>query len=183
MKKICILFLVVALSLQGYGQDRKIEVDEHPKDVKIQSPSASRTTKDDMREVIVRAFLTDTVKEYLAALPVNEAHLVSLAISFDSNGKVGSVYFPNKIANSLTKFLGPLDSLKYAITKALLPYTTYKDAVLLFPIIFHNADHKLINKYSFLREFINMWPDLSKEDDLKPFILLEPYSRWISIRY
>ena len=183
MKNGCLLFLIMVLALRGYGQDKKILGNEFPNDVVKQSTLTERVAKDDMRESIVKAFLTDTAKRYLADMTMNEAHLVSLTISFDSGGKVDSIYFPNKVVNSLIKFLGSSESLKYSISKALIPHTSYKDVVVLLPIIFHNADHELINKYSFLNEFINMLPDLSNEDKLKHFVLLEPYNRWISIRY
>lgn len=183
IKKIFILLFIVLLKFASHGQVKKMDLIDPPSELKLETAISKKTYKEDIRSAIVRAILNDTVKHYLSRLPVDQTHLLTIAVSFDSVGKAGSVYLPNKIPSSLVRFLGPLEPIKSAIIGNLRSYTNHKNEVLILPILFHNADHKSINKYSLIAEFVNMWPEVSAKDSAKRVVLLEPYDRWISIRY
>ncbi|WP_457288592.1 hypothetical protein [Pedobacter sp. UYP24] len=180
MKKISLIFVLLLASLLIKAQIKKEIVADDEQNIKIQVPKIVK--KDDIRSLIFKSIWTQRFTDSLAAIPKDEAHMLSVAVSFNKMGEVDTVYFSAKMTPRLKDFFVPINELKSAISKRISISKVYKDVVILFPVLFHYRDHNMIKKGILIDDFINLWPRLSKEDDLKKLVLLEPYNVW-TVKY
>lgn len=161
----------IVLDTADTGERIKIEV-EVPK-----KPIDPR--KNDIRYLIFKSITTRAFRDSLAAIPTNEAHMFSIAVSFNSLGEVDTIYFSAKMTPRLKDLLKPGDELKSEITKRISSSKLYKNVVILFPVIFHYRDHEMIKKDILIEDLNNLWPVFSAKDKIKKLILLELYNCWI----
>jgi hypothetical protein len=181
MKIFYLVFLLFPLSYLASAQNGKLSLDTEIKiiETKIQ---AKKDNKEDIRFVLLQSILKESFLDSMNALPTDEAHLISIAISFGPTGKVDSIYFSSKMSAKLSKFLGDSRQLKMLMRNSISESETYKNVVILFPIIFHHMDHRMIGKGTFMEDYLQMWPTLSEKDSLKKLILLEPYIQGVRLR-
>ena len=183
-KRIFLLMLFMTFLSLAQAQDKKLIV-EDPSEVIVIETKKPKPLKneDDIRFVLLMSILQGQFSNRLLNLPTNDAHISSIAISFDVTGTVDSIYFSSKMTTKLKTLLGSVDSLKIVMKKSIKKFNNYKDVVVLFPVLFHQMDHGKINKGIFFDDYVNLWPNLSVDDRKKKITFLEPYIQGIKIRY
>lgn len=129
----------------------------------------------DYRIPILKVLGFNMNRDLLMATPENYAYIASIAISFNLDGKVDSVYFPNVMSPALEKIIVP-SNMKIKIKEIDFVFDLYKDKVILFPILFtRREDQKIDFASTFLLGFNNLWPELSLKDQNRKLVLLEPF--------
>ncbi|MHA4894632.1 hypothetical protein ACXZ1K_07775 [Pedobacter sp. PWIIR3] len=174
-----LILLSASLLVKSQTKQEVVSATEANSKIDIRPEKAVFIKKYDIREVIFKSVRTNRFTDSIAVLPINEAHLFSIAVSFDSRGDVDTSYFSAKMTPRLTELFMPSKELKTAISRSIHRSKVYKDVVVLFPVIFHYRDHKMIDKSIFMQDWSNLWPSFSPKDSLKKLILLEPYNCWI----
>lgn len=182
MKQIFFTLLLLSASLLTKAQTKQEVVSATEADTKIDIQVPKKpvySKKEDIRDVIFKSVRTQRFNDSLAALPINEAHLFSIAVSFNSSGDVDTAYFSAKMTPRLKELFIPSNELKAAIAKNTPRSIVYKDVVILFPVVFHYRDDRMIKKSILIEDLSNLWPSFSPKDSLKKLILLEAYNCWI----
>jgi hypothetical protein len=182
MKVLQLLFLLLSLPYFAISQnDSKLSIDNNIKVIETKKPD-KKDNKEDIRFVLLQSILRESFLDSMNALPLDEAHLISIAISFDPKGNIDSIYFSSKMSTKLWKFIGDSRQLKILMRNSITKFDRYKNVVILFPVLFHYMDHRKIGKDTFMEEYLQMWPTLSEKDSLKKLILLEPYIQGVRLR-
>jgi hypothetical protein len=183
-RRIFVLMLFMTFHSLAQAQDKKVIVEDTSEIIVIETKKPKPLkNEDDIRFVLLQSILKGQLLNGLVNLPTDNAHISSIAISFDLNGAVDSIYFSSKMTTKLRYVLGSVNRLKVAMKNSVKKFNNYKNVVVLFPVIFHNMDHRKIDKDIFIEDYLNLWPDLSKEDRKKKIEFLEPYVQGIRMRY
>lgn len=112
---------------------------------------------------------TDSAKPDLKK---NAAHFYAIALTFDKEGKIDTLYFSKKI-NADTKRLYGLDgSLLKRIKSYNFQYREYSSQILLIPFYHYNALDEIVDyKKGFLNSVENLLPECVTD---KPVIVRKP---------
>nr|WP_121271789.1 hypothetical protein [Pedobacter schmidteae] len=138
----------------------------------------------DIRIPIIKSILNPSsdFKEYMK-IEKNAVHIMAVGVSFRSDGEVDTVYMSEKLAPKIQQVLKPDASTTKRIRETLKPLKTYKNQVILFPVLIFNESNaeKVANNHIMLSEFSGLWPKLREGDKKKSLVLLNPYYNGFSI--
>lgn len=103
---------------------------------------------------------------------VNTAHVFAIAFSFDSKGRIDTIYYSDQV-NTATKNLFALDSSLLKRIKAFdFKFNVYANQIVLVPFFWYRITDKLIDyKSGFLNDLNSILPEAIKD---KPVIILSP---------
>ncbi len=102
----------------------------------------------------------------------NFAHIYSITLSFDKDGKIDSLYYSDKINQSTKQLFNLNDALLKKIKSYNFTFEVY--AYKMVVVIFYNyrADDNYVDyKFGFLNDIKNLLPNIVYG---KPIIILEP---------
>lgn len=134
MKVLQLLFLLLSLPCFAISQnDSKLSIDNDIKVIETKKPD-KKDNKEDIRFVLLQSILKESFLDSMNALPLDEAHLISIAISFDPKGNIDSIYFSSKMSTKLRKFIGDSRQLKILMRNSITKFDRYKNVVILFYI-------------------------------------------------
>lgn len=176
MRSIIIFTLLFSASV-SFGQAIKEEKAPVAK-------AASSVGSPDLQILVTNVIGKHMVLDSVLKIPDNQSYLYSVALSFDSIGKMIQVYFSKNMRKSLMEILSPNDLLK---SKIISKWNSsngqkeiYKNKTVIFPILLQNYNSASIaNLNEFLTDYTNLWPELNSEDQTKEKILLKPFPNYI----
>lgn len=155
------------------------------REAKEQIPKAVTSGKStDLQILVTNAIGNHMVLDSVLKIPDNHSYLYSVALSFDSLGKVVRVYFNKDMRKSLIEILRPDDLLKKNIISKWNSLNGQKEIyinkVVIFPILLQNYNSiSIANLNEFLTDYTNLWPELNTGDQKKQKILLKPFPNYI----
>ncbi|RZK36602.1 MAG: hypothetical protein EOO90_27050 [Pedobacter sp.] len=129
-------------------------------------------TKKPSFEKVLDYYCAKSTSDKIYDTPQNSVHIYSLAISFNEEGLIDTLYFPDKI-NPETRDIFHLDNRKVKLFKTIkIPFKEYANKVLIIPMYHFNAKDSLVDyKFNFLKDFINIFPKINSP---KPIVLHQP---------
>lgn len=129
-------------------------------------------TKRPSFEKVLDYYCAKSTSDKIYDTPQNFVHIYSLAISFNEQGLIDTLYFSDKI-NPETKEIFQLDNRKVKIFKAIkIPFKEYANKIIIVPMYHVNAKDNMVDyKSNFLRDLPNIFP---KFNSSKPIILHQP---------
>ncbi|AOM77372.1 hypothetical protein [Pedobacter steynii] len=129
----------------------------------------------DIRIPIAKAIAHNFNSDLLHKTPKDLPYFISIALAFDEEGKIDTVFFSKNISKRTLETIKPNTDLIRKIKEIGIVYKNYKSKIVLFPILFNRMDDKGINYDSgFLNDYVNLWPDFGQEEK-RPLVLLKPY--------
>lgn len=132
--------------------------------------------KDEPRALITKVFLSNRHQELYDKTPADSVYMLSVAISFDHEGKVDTVLFPKKISEHTRKVFGINHQLIDNFKNFKFSWFKFKNQIVLLPILFAQfQDKNIILSKNFLEDYQNVWPEFGSLLNGKELILLEPY--------
>ncbi|MDR6786472.1 hypothetical protein ABIE26_005341 [Pedobacter africanus] len=146
--------------------------------------SEARIKEIDIRIPIIKSMVKPSTdfKEYFK-IEKNAVHIMAIGVSFASDGEVDTVYMSEKLTPKILQILKPDASTTKRIRETLRPLKTYKNQVILFPILIFNESNaeKVASNHIMLSEFSGLWPKLRETDKKKELVLLNPYYNGFSM--
>ncbi|WP_256007482.1 hypothetical protein [Pedobacter deserti] len=178
-KVFLLLFLIFSWELVFSQVSERVD---HQQEIVIDTIKPTKRPFD-VRLPIIKAMRTTALLDSLIKAPEDNVFLLSVAVSFNAVGLVDTVYFSENMRARLKAALKPSERMKASIAKNLSDVKSYKNEVILFPILFTNARHTKMDKNTFEADFKSLWPVLSARDQNRKLTLLEPYHQWVNAHH
>jgi hypothetical protein len=137
----------------------------------------------DIRDLIMNIIAKHSDRNLLYETKKGHSYMMSVAVLFNLEGKIDTVYFSNNMSTDLKKIIRPNSGLIQKFRNVGLTFPQYKDKLAMFLVIFkQEGDNVLDYDSQFLNGFNNLWPEFSLKDRNKPIILLKSYLSEFTIR-
>lgn len=173
MKKILATLICVLTFTASYSQEEFMLNDKRILDLKEET---KKVVTRDIKVIVAKVMAQNFDVDRLFCTPKNYVHIMSVAVSFNSNGKADTVYFSKKLSQELSAILKSPQSLSKKMKDTIPAFNEYKNKVIMFPILIMNLDDRVLDYNSgFLKNIENIWPELNEKDRKKPLIMLETY--------
>jgi hypothetical protein len=150
-------------------------IDKVKSQVSAYSVSVFKSNDTDFRILIIKVLGRYMNSKRLFGTPKDNAHVFSLSLSFNLNGKVDTVYLSDKMPSRLKEIIivGPeltkaLDSIDFS--------KEFRNKIVILPIVLKRwEDQRIENSIAFFNEFSTIWPSLNGTDKFKQIIVLDPF--------
>ena len=102
----------------------------------------------------------------------NTAHFYTIALAFDKNGKIDTLYFSEKLNANTKLSYGLNSSLLRRLKSYNFRYREYSSQIVLIPFYHYNSSDEFIDyKTGFLDDIENLFPEVTYA---RPIIILKP---------
>jgi hypothetical protein len=182
MKKSTIAILLIAAWSFCFAQ-KKGEIIGQPDSTPVHIKLNQTVKPLDIRVPIMNIIARHSDRNLLYKTKKGHSYMMSIAVLFNVEGKIDTVYFSNNMSSELKAIIRPNSELIQKFRNLGLTCPQYKDKLAMFLVIFkQEGDNVLEYDSQFLNGFNNLWPEFSPKDRSKPIILLKSYLSEFIIR-
>jgi hypothetical protein len=172
MKSIIFILLILTCNVNRVKSQNIIP--ETPTQVSVFPP----TKQIDYRIPIIKALGKHMDIDRLLKSPKNHAHVFSISLAFNAEGKIDSIYFNENMSSNLKEIINSGSNL-YNLSKALNSIkfnNEFTNKIALLPIVLKRwEDQEIDNAGEFLSDLSALWPRLKLKDKSKQVVFLEPF--------
>jgi hypothetical protein len=130
----------------------------------------------DLRTPIINIIVRNLNFDPFIIGPEDGCQMMTVAVSFNAEGKIDSAYFSEKLSDKMGLVLNSRDRVAQALMNSGLVLEGYENSVMMFPMIFSNATDRNITFHPQSGPLFNgFWPVMDTRDQKKIIKLLDPY--------
>jgi hypothetical protein len=182
MKKSIMTILLMAAWSFCFAQ-KKSEIIGQPDSTPIHIKLNQTVKPIDIRVPIMNIIARHLDGKLLFKTEKGHSYMMSIAVLFNIEGKIDTVYFSNNMSSDLKAIIRPNSELIQKFRSIGLSYPQYKDKLAIFLVIYKRQEDNVLDYNSqFLNGFDNLWPKFRPKDNNKPIILLKSYLNEFSTR-
>jgi len=137
----------------------------------------------DVRNAVLDVLTKHIDQEIVGRTPKNIAYLFSITLSFNSFGKIDTVYFPKTVSRPVQDVMKLNSALVGKIKSRDFTFTKYASRLVLISIFYKRIDDTALDYSSgFLKSFENLLPKLDSNMSQKAWVILDPIHVPFSLR-
>lgn len=137
----------------------------------------------DIRGPIMNIIARHSDRNLLYETKKGHSYMMSIAVLFNGEGKIDTVYFSNNMSSELKAIIRPNPELIQKFKSLRLTCPQYKGKLAMFLVVFkQEGDNVLAYDNQFLNGFNNLWPEFRPEDSNRPIVFLKSYLNEFIIR-